>query len=161
VIALATASAAWPGERPDVQRRFLQGVPVVRLVTVSRRAAADHDRPRGHPAPLRIGRDAKHRGVGGQQGRCPNPNIARPRAWWSSWTIRSAVVSGWWYGNEITPVPSRIRRALDGAAMNSSGDAMIPSRPSGVPRSRPRRSRPVQELHKLDLPGGWPRLATE
>ena len=38
----------------------------------------------------------------------PKPNIARPWAWWSSWTTRSATVSGLWYGREMTPVPSRI-----------------------------------------------------
>ena len=40
--------------------------------------------------------------------------------------MRSATCSGWWYGSETTPVPSRIDRVrAAAAAMNTSGDAMI------------------------------------
>jgi hypothetical protein len=45
---------------------------------------------------------------------------------WSSSTNRSARRSGWWYGREFTPRPSRryfVRAAA--TAMNTSGDAMI------------------------------------
>ena len=55
----------------------------------------------------------------------PVPNIARPRVKWSSNTHRSATISGWWYGSDTTPVPSRmclVRSAA--AAMNTSGQAM-------------------------------------
>ncbi len=64
-------------------------------------------------------------GVGGQQART-HPNITRPRVWWSSWRMRFATVSGWWYGSDTTPVPSRMRcERSAAAAMKSSGDAMI------------------------------------
>ena len=56
----------------------------------------------------------------------PTPNITRPRVRWSSSTMRSASMKGWWYGNDETPVPRRmclVRCAA--AAMNTSGDAMI------------------------------------
>ncbi len=55
----------------------------------------------------------------------PTPNIARPLVMWSSWTIRSASMNGWWYGSELTPVPRRIVlvRCAD-AAIISSGEAM-------------------------------------
>ena len=56
----------------------------------------------------------------------PTPNMARPSVRWSSSTIRSASMKGWWYGSEDTPVPSRmwpVRAAA--AAMKTSGEAMI------------------------------------
>ena len=56
----------------------------------------------------------------------PQPSMARPRVRWSSSTNRSASISGWWYGSEFTPLPSRryfVRAAA--AAMNTSGDEMI------------------------------------
>ena len=56
----------------------------------------------------------------------PTPNITRPRVMWSSWLMRSASISGWWYGSDETPVPSRMCFVrCDAAAMKSSGDAMI------------------------------------
>ena len=36
----------------------------------------------------------------------PTPNIVRPLVRWSSSRMRSARISGWWYGSELTPVPS-------------------------------------------------------
>ena len=70
--------------------------------------------------------DAEHLRVGRQAGPGPTPNITRPRVMWSSWMMRSATISGLWYGSEITPVPSRMRRVRSAAAaMNSSGEAMI------------------------------------
>ncbi len=38
----------------------------------------------------------------------PDPNMARPRVMWSSWTIRWATLKGWWYGRLTTPVPRRM-----------------------------------------------------
>ena len=56
----------------------------------------------------------------------PAPNITRPRVMWSSWMMRSATISGLWYGSEMTPVPRRMRRVRSAAAaMKSSGDEMI------------------------------------
>ena len=60
----------------------------------------------------------------------PTPNSVRPRVMWSSSTMRSATINGWWYGSETTPVPSLmcfVRAAA--AAMNTSGDA-ISSQPA-------------------------------
>ncbi len=55
----------------------------------------------------------------------PTPNIARPRVIWSSCTMRSASMNGLWYGNDTTPVPSRICRVrCAAAAMNISGQAI-------------------------------------
>src|SRR5262245_23369966 len=56
----------------------------------------------------------------------PAPKMVRPRVRWSSSTQRSAASQGWWYGREVTPVPSRmclVRSAA--AAMKISGEAMI------------------------------------
>ena len=56
----------------------------------------------------------------------PTPNIIRPCVRWSSIMMRSARISGWWYGSELTPVPSLmfdVRSAA--AAMNTSGEAMV------------------------------------
>ena len=56
----------------------------------------------------------------------PIPNITRPRVMWSSCMIRSASISGWWYGSEATPVPRRMCRVRSAAAaMKISGEAMI------------------------------------
>jgi len=56
----------------------------------------------------------------------PTPNIARPIVRWSRRTMRSATMSGWWYGSETTPVPRRMCRVRSAAAaMKISGDAMI------------------------------------
>ncbi len=56
----------------------------------------------------------------------PTPNIVRPRVRWSSSTMRSASISGWWYGSELTPVPSLMWRVRSAATpMNTSGLAMI------------------------------------
>ena len=56
----------------------------------------------------------------------PTPNIARPRVRWSSCIMRSATISGLWYGSETTPVPSRMCRVRAAtSAMKSSGLAMI------------------------------------
>ena len=49
-----------------------------------------------------------------------------PAVRWSSRTIRSASMNGWWYGSEITPVPRRMRCVRWAhVAMNTSGEAMI------------------------------------
>ena len=56
----------------------------------------------------------------------PTPSITRPRVRWSSSTMRSASMNGWWYGSDDTPVPRRmcvVRSAA--AAMKTSGEAMI------------------------------------
>ena len=45
----------------------------------------------------------------------PAPNMMRPRVWWSSWIMRFAVISGLWYGGDITPVPKRIERVRSAA----------------------------------------------
>jgi len=56
----------------------------------------------------------------------PEPNITRPRVMWSSCTIRSAIMNGWWYGTEITPVPSRMWRVCcEAIARKISGEPMI------------------------------------
>ena len=56
----------------------------------------------------------------------PTPNITRPRVRWSSSTMRSASMNGWWYGSDETPVPRRMWRVRwAAAAMNTSGEAMI------------------------------------
>ncbi len=56
----------------------------------------------------------------------PTPNIMRPSVRWSSRTMRSARISGWWYGSELTPVPSLIRFVRwAAAAMNTSGEAIV------------------------------------
>ncbi len=40
--------------------------------------------------------------------------------------MRFAVISGLWYGSEITPVPKRIERVRSAAiAMNSSGELIV------------------------------------
>ena len=40
--------------------------------------------------------------------------------------MRSARISGWWYGSEFTPVPSLMRRVRSAAAaMNTSGEAIV------------------------------------
>ena len=87
----------------------------------------------------------------------PKPNIARPCAWWSSWTTRSATVSGLWYGSEMTPVPSRMRLVRSiAAAMNSSGEEMSSTPPewcSPIQASaNPMRSR-------YSTVSSWPRIA--
>ncbi len=38
----------------------------------------------------------------------PAPIMTRPRVRWSSRTMRSASMNGWWYGREETPVPRRM-----------------------------------------------------
>ena len=56
----------------------------------------------------------------------PDPKITRPRVMWSSWTRRCATLKGWWYGREITPVPSRMLPVRSpAAARKSSGEAII------------------------------------
>ena len=56
----------------------------------------------------------------------PTPNMTRPRVRWSSRHMRSASISGWWYGRDDTPVPSLMCRVRSAAvAMNTSGDGMI------------------------------------
>ena len=40
--------------------------------------------------------------------------------------MRSAIIIGWWYGSETTPVPSRMCRVRSAAkAMKISGEEMI------------------------------------
>ena len=61
----------------------------------------------------------------------PAPNMTRPRVMWSSWMMRSATISGLWYGSETTPVPRRMFLVRSAAtAMNSSGerDDLLPGR---------------------------------
>ena len=56
----------------------------------------------------------------------PQPSITRPRVRWSSSTMRSASISGLWYGSELTPVPSLMCLVRSAATpMKTSGDAMI------------------------------------
>ncbi len=56
----------------------------------------------------------------------PTPNIMRPRVRWSSSRIRSARISGWWYGRELTPVPSLMWLVTAATwAMNTSGEAIV------------------------------------
>jgi hypothetical protein len=60
----------------------------------------------------------------------PAPNITRPLVWWSNCMMRFAVISGLWYGSEITPVPKRIDLVRSAAmAINSSGE-LINSHPA-------------------------------
>ena len=41
-------------------------------------------------------------------------------------TMRSARINGWWYGSELTPVPSLIRWVLATTwPMNTSGEAIV------------------------------------
>ena len=45
-------------------------------------------------------------------------------------TMRSRRMNGWWYGSELTPVPSRMLRVRSEAtARNTSGDAISSSPP--------------------------------
>ena len=56
----------------------------------------------------------------------PHPSITRPRVRWSSSTMRSASISGLWYGSELTPVPSLMCLVRSAATpRKTSGDAMI------------------------------------
>jgi hypothetical protein len=52
--------------------------------------------------------------------------MTRPFVWWSSCTMRSATISGLWYGNEMTPVPKQMNFVRSAAiAMKISGELMI------------------------------------
>ena len=96
----------------------------------------------------------------------PTPNIIRPRVRWSSMTMRSARISGWWYGSELTPVPSLMCSVVGrGVAMNTSGEAIVSnplewcspihasSKPSASRCSISSRSRLHQQCRVLARPG--------
>ena len=54
------------------------------------------------------------------------PRVLRPRVRWSSSRMRSARISGWWYGSELTPVPSLMWLVTAATwAMNTSGEAIV------------------------------------
>ena len=67
--------------------------------------------------------------------------------------MRFAVISGLWYGSEITPVPKRIERVRSAAtAMNSSGE-LISLPAGGMVLADPGlvEAEPVQPLHELEI----------
>ncbi len=58
----------------------------------------------------------------------PHPSITRPSVMWSNCSTRSATINGWWYGSEVTPVPSLIRRVRSAAAAMKMNGSAISSR---------------------------------
>src|SRR3989442_1092678 len=79
----------------------------------------------------------------------PAPNMTRPRVMWSSWMIRFATFSGWWYGNDTTPVPNlmcfvRSAAAANGKAVRGAGPLFTPL---GLPRGadEPSQDEPAQD----------------
>ena len=73
----------------------------------------------------------------------PHPSIARPRVRWSSSTMRSASISGWWYGQRVhAGAEPDVLRALGGDRDEHLGRGDdLEARRSGARRSTPRRSR--------------------